>query len=253
MAADIAASDDADEVADPFWSTVCGVELPGALDQRVQLKLQRSQLAYRAADLDGSRAEQLEYMTARQFTFVAERDDAANLTEAEPNRLRRADEGKPIEYVGIEVPIARRRPDRSVEEANVLVIPDRLRRHARSPGDLANKHRLTFQCAGSHRVVPVDIDILTVPDCPHAQGAKVRLMEALNAAGTPAHIRERIVASTEEAEALGMRGSPTFLFDGLDPFPSSDDMGSMSCRLYALDTSLDGIPSVDQFVAALRS
>ena len=99
----------------------------------------------------------------------------------------------------------------------------------------------------------MDINILYVPDCPHVARAMTRLLEAMDAAGVSASIRATIVHTPDAAEALGMRGSPTFLFNGRDPFPSRDDLGSVSCRLYAVDNSLDGIPSVDQIVTALRS
>ena len=99
----------------------------------------------------------------------------------------------------------------------------------------------------------VDIDILYVADCPHIGQAVARLSDALNAAGLSASIRETIVSPRDAAEALGMRGSPTFLFNGRDPFPSSDDLGSVSCRLYLVNGTLDGIPSLNQLVTALRS
>jgi hypothetical protein len=98
----------------------------------------------------------------------------------------------------------------------------------------------------------VDFDIL-VTDCPHIGHAVARLSEAFDAAGLSASVRETIVDTPEAAEALGMRGSPTVLFNGRDPFPSSDHLGSVSCRLYPIDNSLNGIPSVDQLVTALRS
>ena len=99
----------------------------------------------------------------------------------------------------------------------------------------------------------MDVDILYVAECPHVARARTRLSEALDVTGISASIRETIVETPAAAEALGMRGSPTFLFNGRDPFPSSDDLGSLSCRLYRVDNSLDGIPSVDQLVTALQS
>ena len=236
-----------------MWFAVSGVEVPRSLNQRTQVALQRSKLSDRAPDLRGSGAQQLEYVTARRLAVVAERDDAANLAEAESDRLRGADEGKPIDDVGVELSIARRRPGGRLEQTDLFVVAERLRCNARSPGDLADKHRLTFQCTGSLTVAAVDIDILYVTECPHIGHAVARLSEALDVTGLSASIRETIVDTPEAAEALGMRGSPTFLFNGRDPFASSDESGSLSCRLYPIDNSLDGIPSVDLIVTALRS
>lgn len=102
-------------------------------------------------------------------------------------------------------------------------------------------------------VAGVQIDILYVPDCPHVESTVVRLLEALDYAGLSASIRESVVDTPEDAEALCMRGSPTILVDGRDPFASTDEAGSVSCRLYPAGGSFGGVPSVDQLVAALTT
>ena len=46
--------------------------------------------------------------------------------------------------------------------------------------------------------------------------------EALAAEGIQAEVNYHRI-SDEEAEELGLRGSPTILIDGMDPFPSEID------------------------------
>jgi hypothetical protein len=65
-------------------------------------------------------------------------------------------------------------------------------------------------------------------------------------------IRE-VVGSDEEAEDLGFEGSPTFLFDGTDPFVPSNARPSLTCRLYATPDGLEGSPSVDALRAVIRA
>lgn len=99
----------------------------------------------------------------------------------------------------------------------------------------------------------MDVDILYVPDCPNLERARRRLREALDAAGLVAVVREREVLTAEAAVRVGMRGSPTILINGHDPFDPHGDGASVSCRLYGVDGAIDGSPSVSQLLAALRA
>jgi hypothetical protein len=95
----------------------------------------------------------------------------------------------------------------------------------------------------------VRIDILVVADCPHRAAARARVQAAVDRAGIAASVREVEVATTEDAVRLGMRGSPTILVDGRDPFGDAEP--SLSCRLYRAGGGFDGAPSVERLVAAL--
>lgn len=100
--------------------------------------------------------------------------------------------------------------------------------------------------------VDVDIDLLTVPDCPNRQAALDRVGAALRLLGNPSvNIAERIINDPEEAKAAGMRGSPTILVDGQDPFAGPDVDTSVSCRLFPSNGTFDGAPSVEQLVTAM--
>lgn len=99
----------------------------------------------------------------------------------------------------------------------------------------------------------VAIEVLTVPDCPHRPDALDRLRDALDRVGRPnVAITERQIGDATEATRFGMHGSPTFLVDGRDLFADRLSEDSLSCRLYRSDTGVDGAPSVDALVDALR-
>lgn len=95
-----------------------------------------------------------------------------------------------------------------------------------------------------------EIEVLFVPDCPNLERVRRRLRDALDRAHIDAAVRETEVATPGGAARLGMKGSPTILIDGHDPFAAPGGP-SLSCRLYAVEGTLDGAPSVDQLVAAL--
>lgn len=97
------------------------------------------------------------------------------------------------------------------------------------------------------------IDLLYVTDCPHADDTRSRVRAALQRAGRAASVHEVAVADADDAARLGMRGSPTILVDGHDPF-ATDTEPSLSCRLYRTTDGVDGVdgvPTVEQLVAAI--
>jgi len=63
-------------------------------------------------------------------------------------------------------------------------------------------------------------------------------------------VEEVEVATHEDAQRLGMHGSPTILVNGSDPFPSEDDP-SVACRLYRTADGVEGAPSVAELVEVL--
>ena len=98
----------------------------------------------------------------------------------------------------------------------------------------------------------MDIDLLYVADCPNHAIARARVQIALDRMQLTAVVGEREVQSSEEAARLGMRGSPTILIDGHDPFAGGTDPSALSCRLYRSDPGFSGAPTVEQIVEALR-
>lgn len=100
-------------------------------------------------------------------------------------------------------------------------------------------------------VAGVRIDVVHVPDCANLERARARLREALAGAGLTVDVRDVEVATPADAERAGMRGSPTILIDGRDPFAVDAAESSLSCRLYHTADGVDGAPSVAQLLEAL--
>jgi hypothetical protein len=98
---------------------------------------------------------------------------------------------------------------------------------------------------------PLVITILHVSDCPNLAVARSRIEAALERSGLDAVIEEVLVATDPEAITAGLRGSPTILLDGRDPFVGAVD--HLGCRLYLVDDHIEGAPSVEQLQAAFDS
>ncbi|MER6174614.1 thioredoxin family protein [Streptosporangium sp. NPDC001681] len=94
----------------------------------------------------------------------------------------------------------------------------------------------------------MELTVLVVPDCPNASVLDERLAEVL-ADRRWVSVMRRVIDDDEQAARWGMRGSPTLLIDGVDPFADPGVPASVSCRMYRdEDGRLEGAPSV----AALR-
>lgn len=95
--------------------------------------------------------------------------------------------------------------------------------------------------------------VLSFDGCPNARAADDRVREALARAGRDdVHVLHRLVATAEEAEAVGFRGSPTVLINGRDPFADPEAAAGLSCRVYRTEAGLAGAPTVEQVLAALQ-
>ncbi|HEY7145681.1 MAG TPA: thioredoxin family protein [Streptosporangiaceae bacterium] len=92
------------------------------------------------------------------------------------------------------------------------------------------------------------LTILAVPDCPNAPVLAARLAAILpGRADIP--VSRELITDESEAARRGMRGSPTLLIDGADPFAEPGQPPSISCRLYRDD---DGRASGAPSAARLR-
>ncbi|MGN5381483.1 hypothetical protein BIV25_08615 [Streptomyces sp. MUSC 14] len=89
----------------------------------------------------------------------------------------------------------------------------------------------------------MELTVLVVPECPHTAPLRERLTRVLQGC-TDVTVTWREVTDPEEAERLGMHGSPTLLVDGADPFARPDEEPSLSCRVL-------GLPSPDRLRRAL--
>lgn len=102
-------------------------------------------------------------------------------------------------------------------------------------------------------LAPMVVEILHVPDCPNVELVRERLEHALDTARALGTIRQRVVATAEDAGRLGMRGSPTILVDGIDLFTDTLTSPSLSCRLFSDTGSPAAAPSFDELVAAFAA
>jgi hypothetical protein len=101
--------------------------------------------------------------------------------------------------------------------------------------------------------VDLTVTVLYFDGCPNVHVADERVREALARAGRDdVHVLHRLVATAEEAEAIGFRGSPTVLVNGRDPFADPDAAAGLSCRVYRTEVGLVGAPTVEQLLAVLQ-
>ena len=92
------------------------------------------------------------------------------------------------------------------------------------------------------------VEIQYFDGCPNWQAAR----EAVLAVRPDADVRLTLVKDSQEAVALGFRGSPTILIDGRDPWADPSAPIGLACRLFRTQHGLRGLPSPDQLEAALQ-
>jgi hypothetical protein len=97
----------------------------------------------------------------------------------------------------------------------------------------------------------VQVTLLYFDGCPNWE-ATYRQLEML-AAELDLELDRHRVATSEEAERLTFRGSPTVLVDGRDPFATGDEPVGLACRVYTTDGGLVGAPTERQLREALTA
>jgi len=96
----------------------------------------------------------------------------------------------------------------------------------------------------------MDVAIVHLNDCPHWQSTLDRLREAMHTLGLePNRIQLRGV--TADHAPADFPGSPTILVDNRDLFPNATP-GGPTCRRYPTNHGIDGAPSRNAIVSALR-
>jgi hypothetical protein len=100
--------------------------------------------------------------------------------------------------------------------------------------------------------VDVDVELVVVPDCPHAAAAQELLRTALDVAGLPrTGVRVSVIESRREAEERGFAGSPTILINGVDPFAEPGRPSALACRVYPGPAGPSWLPPADELTRAL--
>ena len=96
----------------------------------------------------------------------------------------------------------------------------------------------------------MDITLLYFDDCPNWRVADERLA-AIAAERADLTVTHHLVDTLEEAERVGLHGSPSILVDGVDVFAGPDAGVGLSCRVYRTPDGLAGAPTVEQLRTAL--
>lgn len=95
------------------------------------------------------------------------------------------------------------------------------------------------------------LTVLVVPGCPNVTLLEQRLTQALRGC-RDVTVSRHAVADQDQAYRRGMRGSPTLLVDGIDPFADLGQPASASCRLYRdAHGRAEGAPTVRQLRSAI--
>lgn len=107
----------------------------------------------------------------------------------------------------------------------------------------------------------VKVELLVVPDCPNEQAAAELLRTVLDDVGlTRTRFHTTVIATQEQAEQRGFRGSPTILLNGQDPFdrpaqsPSDQDRAglALTCRVYPTQAGPAVAPPLAELRQALK-
>ena len=98
----------------------------------------------------------------------------------------------------------------------------------------------------------MDVELLTIPGCPHAGPALALFRAALDLEGIKDPVTVRELGSEAEAAALSFHGSPTFSIEGADLFPSGATP-AIACRLYPTPSGLSGQPTTHTLRQAIRT
>ena len=93
------------------------------------------------------------------------------------------------------------------------------------------------------------VELLYFEDCPNWRTADDHLQRLATDLGFV--VQHRVIASADEADALELRGSPTILIDGRDPFAKGSEPIGLSCRIYHTDAGPAGSPTRAQLRVAL--
>jgi hypothetical protein len=100
----------------------------------------------------------------------------------------------------------------------------------------------------------LDVELLIVPNCPHASAAQELIRSALAAAGLPGTpIRISVIESEREAEKRGFVGSPTIRINGVDPFAEPGRPAAVACRIYPGPAGTSGLPPADELRRAFTA
>lgn len=97
----------------------------------------------------------------------------------------------------------------------------------------------------------IRVTLLYFDGCPNWQVTNSQLESLAGEIGFD--FDRRRVETSEEAERLKFRGSPTVLIDNEDPFACGDEPVGLSCRVYRTEKGLAGAPAEGQLREVLTA
>lgn len=98
----------------------------------------------------------------------------------------------------------------------------------------------------------MNIELLTIPDCPHSRSARELFATALELEGIdPALLTVTEITTEADAATASFHGSPSFIVDGTDLFPSNA-APALTCRVYPSQRGLSGQPDLESLRKAIR-
>ncbi len=96
----------------------------------------------------------------------------------------------------------------------------------------------------------MEITLQYFDGCPNWAIAAERLA-AIAQAHREMTVTHQLVATPEDAKAIGFRGSPSILVNGTDVFPNTSAPAGLACRVYVTPDGLAGAPTLEQLRAAI--
>ena len=127
-------------MADALGWALLWIEGGGLPGEPVELAAELLELGDARVNLGGAALEQGGHVLTWRLAAVPEGDDLADLTEGEADGLGGADEREPPEGGVVVVAVARAGPGRGRQDADLLVVADRLGRDPRPLGEFTNSH-----------------------------------------------------------------------------------------------------------------
>ncbi|BCW71389.1 hypothetical protein [Arthrobacter sp. NicSoilB8] len=96
------------------------------------------------------------------------------------------------------------------------------------------------------------IELQTIPGCPHSESARELFARALELEGIdPALLAVTEITTDADAAAASFHGSPSFVMDGTDLFPSNA-APALTCRVYPTGQGFTGQPDLAALRTAIR-
>jgi alkylmercury lyase-like protein len=95
----------------------------------------------------------------------------------------------------------------------------------------------------------MQVELRYFEDCPNWKAVDDKLRRLQAELGF--RLSRRVVATPEEAEQLGFRGSPTIMVDGADVFAAGDEPIGLGCRIFHTPKGIAGMPTDEQLRSAV--